>query len=180
MGFNKSIQSILLGFVLCFCFFVGIKQNPLLAATPIETRVIFQEKIQTVSSEEPANLETEIDRFLTSMPAGYYTINVEGLKNLLKNPQTLLVDVRSPSEYRSGHIPNAINIPLQTLTQNLAEITRDRPVVLYCSTGYRSAMGVMTLHLLGYENAQGFPPSFQGWKNAGEAITKGGTFSDRR
>jgi rhodanese-related sulfurtransferase len=81
---------------------------------------------------ETVDLATGVDRFLTSMPAGYYTIaNVEGLKNQLKNPQTLLVDVREPSEYRSGHIPNAINIPLRTLTQNLDQIPRSpRSVVL--------------------------------------------------
>ncbi|MEH1810736.1 rhodanese-like domain-containing protein [Nostoc sp.] len=67
-------------------------------------------------------------------------------------------------------MPNAINIPLRTLSHNLNQIPRTRPVVLYCSSGYRSAMGVMTLHLLGYENVQGFPPSFAGWKNAKEAI----------
>ncbi|MEA5550362.1 rhodanese-like domain-containing protein [Anabaena cylindrica UHCC 0172] len=122
-------------------------------------------------SEKTVNLESTIDRFLTSIPPGYYTIaSVEGLKNLLKNPQTLLVDVREPSEYKSGHIPDAINIPLQTLAHNLEQIPHDHPVVVYCSAGYRAAMGVMTLHLLGYENVQGFPPSFAGWKTAGEAI----------
>ena len=170
MSFKKSIQTILLGFALCFCLLVSIGQNPILAATLIETKPIFQEKMQTMS-ERTVNLESGVDRFLTSIPAGYYTIaNVEGLKSLLENPQTLLVDVREPSEYRSGHIANAIDIPLRTLTHNLDRIPRDRPVVLYCSTGYRSAMGVMTLHLLGYENIQGYPPSFAGWKNAGEAI----------
>ena len=170
MSFKKPIQTILLGFSLCFCLLVGIGKNPILAANLIETEPIFQEKMQTMS-EKTVNLESGVDRFLTSIPAGYYTIaNVEGLKSLLENPQTLLVDVREPSEYRSGHIANAIDIPLRTLTHNLDRIPRDRPVVLYCSTGYRSAMGVMTLHLLGYENVQGFPPSFAGWKNAGEAI----------
>ena len=170
MSFKKSIQTILLGFALCFCLLFGIGQNPILAATIIETEPIFQERMQTMS-EKTVNLESGVDRFLTSIPTGYYTIaNVQGLKSLLENPQTLLVDVREPSEYRSGHIVNAIDIPLRTLTHNLDRIPRDRPVVLYCSTGYRSAMGVMTLHLLGYENVQGFPPSFAGWKNAGEAI----------
>lgn len=173
MSFKKSIQTILLGFALCFCLLVGIGQNPILA----ETRPIFQEKMQAIS-EKTVNLESTIDRFLTSIPPGYYTIaSVEGLKNLLKNPQTVLVDVREASEYKSGHIPDAINIPLQTLAHNLEQIPHDaygglrlRPVVLYYSAGYRSAMGVMTLHLLGYENVQGFPPSFAGWKTAGEAI----------
>ena len=138
MGFKRSIQSTALGFALCFCLFVGIGQTPLLAANLTEARPISPAGALAISGET-VDLEARIDRFLTSMPAGYYTIaNVEGLKNRLKNPQTLLVDVREPSEYRSGHIPNAINIPLRTLTQNLDQIARDRPVVLYCSTGYRS------------------------------------------
>ncbi|WP_245939778.1 rhodanese-like domain-containing protein [Stenomitos frigidus] len=114
-----------------------------------------------------------MDQYLMSMPSGYYTIgNVEALKSLMADRQPLLVDVRSPSEYRSGHIPGATNIPLQQMARNLNKIPTDRPVVLYCSTGYRSAMGVMTLHLLNYDNVRGFPPSFAGWKAAGEAIVK--------
>ncbi|AFZ00188.1 Rhodanese-like protein [Calothrix sp. PCC 6303] len=175
MMYKKLTQTILLGFALWLCLLVGVGQNPIIAATFTKTGSISQERMQTMS-EETLNLESEVDRFLGSIPAGYYTIaSVGGLKNLLENPQTLLVDVREPSEYESGHIPNAINIPLRTLTHNLDKIVRDahgvNPVVLYCSTGYRSAMGVMTLHLLGYENIQGFPPSFAAWQAAGEAIT---------
>jgi rhodanese-related sulfurtransferase len=105
------------------------------------------------------------------MPSGYYTItNIETLKHQLENSQTVLIDVRETSEYQSGHIPSAINIPLRTLSQNLDQIPHDRPVILSCSTGYRSAIGMTTLHLLGYKNVKGFPASFMGWKNAGEAI----------
>ncbi|EKU96642.1 Rhodanese-related sulfurtransferase [Leptolyngbya sp. PCC 7375] len=169
MDFKKPIQAIVLGFALYFCLFIGIDQSPLLATNLTEVSSISLAVAPAISGE---TLEADIDRFLTSMPAGYYAIsNVEGLKKQLKNPQTLLVDVREPSEYRLGYILNAINIPLRTLTQNLDQIARDRPVVLYCSSGYRSAMGVMTLHLLGYDQIQGFPPSFAGWKNAGEAIS---------
>lgn len=173
MLFRKAIQTILLGFALWVCFLSGVGQNPIMAATlDAAAGSVSQERIQTLP-EAVLNLKSEVDHFLTSIPSGYYTIaNVEGLKDRLKNPQTVLVDVREPSEYQSGHIPNAINIPLRTLTHNLDKIVRERPVVLYCSTGYRSAMGVMTLHLLGYENVRGFPPSFAGWKTAGEAIAK--------
>jgi len=128
---------------------------------------VSQERIQTLPA--PRDLEAGVDRYLTSIPSGYYTIaNVAGLKSQLENPQTVLVDVRESSEYQLGHIPNAINIPLRTLAHNLDKVPRDRPVVLYCSSGYRSAMGVMTLHLLGYGNVQGFPPSLAGWQAAGE------------
>ncbi|AFY44081.1 Rhodanese-like protein [Nostoc sp. PCC 7107] len=154
---------------MCFCLLLGVGHNLALAATPTQAESISQARMQTLS--ESPNVESGVDSFLTSIPAGYYTIaSVEELKSLLKKSQPMLIDVREAAEYRSGHIPNAINIPLRTLSQNLDQIPRDRPVVLYCSSGYRSAMGVMTLHLLGYENVQGFPPSFAGWKNAKEAI----------
>jgi rhodanese-related sulfurtransferase len=170
--FKQPIQTLLLGIALWVCLLFSVGHNPIMAATVTGVGAVSQERLQP--SSQVANLESGVARFLTSIPSGYYTItSVEGLKkSLLENAQTLLVDVREPSEYRTGHIPDAINIPLRTLTDNLEEIPRDRPVVLYCSTGYRSAMGVMTLHLLGYENVQGFPPSFAGWKTAGETISQ--------
>lgn len=114
-----------------------------------------------------------IDRFLTSIPKDYYTIKqVDQLKSISKNKNALLVDVREPNEFNSGHIPGAINIPLRTLTQNLDKIPQNRPVILYCTTGYRTAMGVMSLEILGYRNVSGFPPSIQGWKTAGEPLEK--------
>jgi rhodanese-related sulfurtransferase len=172
MACRKLIQTTLLGLTLFLCVLLGLGQSSALAATFIDTRLISQSQIPAISEAAPT-LESVVDRFLTSIPFGYFTIaNVAGLKTQLKNPQTMLVDVREPSEYQSGHIPDAINIPLRMLAQKLGEIPRDRPVVMYCSTGYRSAMGVMTLHLLGYDNVQGFPPSFAAWKTAGEAIAK--------
>jgi len=125
------------------------------------------------SSIPQAQLSESIDRFLTSLPRDYYAIaNVEALKSLVKSDNASLVDVRQPSEYGSGHIPNAINIPLQTLIANLDKIPKDRPVILYCTTGYRTAMGVMTLQMLGHTNVRAFPPSIQAWKAAGEPLEK--------
>jgi rhodanese-related sulfurtransferase len=172
MMFKNLIQTILLGFALWMCLWFGLGQIPVLAATLTETQSIAQERGQA-SPEVALKLVSGVDGFLSSIPSGYYAIaNVTGLKSQLENPQTVLVDVRERSEYQSGHIPSAINIPLRTLVHQVNEIPHDRPVVLYCSSGYRSAMGVMTLHLLGYDNVKGFPPSFVGWKAAGEAIDK--------
>jgi rhodanese-related sulfurtransferase len=165
----RSIQLWLSGFVLSLFLLIGLmgfEQKFVLAAIAPES--------QTIPLEITApDLKTDVTDFLTAIPSGYYTVSsIDALKKALANPQTLLIDVREKSEYQSGHIPSAINIPLRSLSQNLEQIPRDRPVILSCSTGYRSAMGVMTLHLLGYENVKGFPPSFMGWKNAGEAIAK--------
>jgi len=147
MLFKKSIQTIVLGFALWLCLLFGAGQNPIMAANLTSSAVITDPKVLSDPQGFP-KLESAVDQYLMSMPSGYYTIgNVEALKSLMADRQPLLVDVRSPSEYRSGHIPGATNIPLQQMARNLNKIPTDRPVVLYCSTGYRSAMGVMTLHL---------------------------------
>ncbi len=164
MKFKESIQTLLLGLILSLSLFFSIQ--PDVTAAEIATSA-------AVTGEGFPRLESAVDRYLMTIPDGYYTIGkVEELKSLMAKSQPLLVDVREPAEYRSGHIPGATNIPLQTLARNVNKIPTDRPVVLYCSTGYRSAMGVMTLHLLNYDNVQGFPPSFAAWKASGETISK--------
>lgn len=52
-----------------------------------------------------------------------------------------LVDVRTSEEFRGGHIPGAINIPLNALPARLKELPADRPIVVVCATGSRSRSG---------------------------------------
>lgn len=165
---SKSLIALFLGLCLSLCSVGNLNQTlPALAAiSPIET----PEKITNLNE----NLFGEIDNFIKSIPHGYYTVmKVDSLKRLIQREKILLVDVREPAEYAAGHIPGAINIPLRTLTQNLDKIPKNRSVVLYCSSGYRTAMGVMALQMLGYKKVMGFPPSIQGWKAAGESLESG-------
>jgi rhodanese-related sulfurtransferase len=111
------------------------------------------------------NLETTLNQFLQSIPRGYYGLrDINTLKTRLKETDLVLIDVRETAEYATGHINGAINIPLRTLVENLPQVPKDKPVMLYCSSGYRTGMGVMALRLLGYDNVEGFPPSYQGWQ----------------
>ncbi|MEA5579326.1 rhodanese-like domain-containing protein [Anabaena sp. UHCC 0451] len=124
---------------------------------------------QKIAIVSPANtdLKITVDSYLKSIPGDYYTVGkVAQLKQMLKEEDVFLVDVREPFEYATGHIGDAINIPLRTLMQNLNKIPKKQPVVVYCSSGYRSAMAVMSLHLLGYDNVRGFPLSMNGWNAA--------------
>lgn len=61
-----------------------------------------------------------------------------------------LVDVRTPEEFASGHLPDAINIPLQELSGRLGEIAANEPVVLYCRSGNRSGQAAQLLAGAGY------------------------------
>ena len=64
----------------------------------------------------------------------------------------LLIDVRSNMEYAQGHIPNAVNIPLQTLSARLGEIDSEKSVVVVCASGNRSMSGSEVLDEAGYNH----------------------------
>lgn len=77
-------------------------------------------------------------------------ITANAARELLSNG-ALLVDVRSPSEFSSGHLKGAKNIPVQAIGQRTAELgSKDRPVILYCASGTRSAMAKRTLKAAGF------------------------------
>jgi rhodanese-related sulfurtransferase len=63
-----------------------------------------------------------------------------------------VVDVRSPEEAVDDSYPGALNIPVRELVHRAGEIPGDRPVVLFCKTGARSAMGVRLLRASGFSD----------------------------
>lgn len=128
----------------------------------------------TMAANVSSEVETAINGFLTHIPREYYTVKTEDqLEKLVNNHDAQLIDVREPLEYAKGHILNAINIPVRDLAKLQSKIPTDRPVILYCSVGYRTAIGVTALHLLGYDNVLGYPASVQGWKEAGKSLNNG-------
>jgi phage shock protein E len=62
-----------------------------------------------------------------------------------------LIDVRTAEEFESGHIPGAVNIPVQELERRLNEVKANgQPIVLYCRSGARSASAAQILKRSGY------------------------------
>jgi phage shock protein E len=64
----------------------------------------------------------------------------------------ILIDVRTPDEFASGYIDGAVNISVQTLPDRLSEVPRDKPVIVYCHSGNRSAQAASILSKAGYTN----------------------------
>ncbi|RRQ46666.1 rhodanese-like domain-containing protein [Chryseobacterium sp. SC28] len=65
----------------------------------------------------------------------------------------VILDVRSKSEYTSGHIKNAINIPVNELQNNLSKLkNKDQPIITCCASGMRSASAKSILQNNGYKN----------------------------
>ena len=63
----------------------------------------------------------------------------------------LIVDVRSPEEFRQGHIPGAINIPYEQISDRVGELDSDTGVALYCAVGPRARRGEVALVERGYQ-----------------------------
>jgi phage shock protein E len=62
-----------------------------------------------------------------------------------------IVDVRTKGEYQSGHIKESLNIPLDTLRNNLAKLAKEKPVITCCASGMRSASAKRVLKANGFE-----------------------------
>lgn len=80
---------------------------------------------------------------------GTATVSGTRARELVAEGATL-VDVRTEGEYRGDHVPGAVNVPVGELSARMAEIPRDRPVVVYCQSGGRSARAASELRAVGY------------------------------
>ena len=62
----------------------------------------------------------------------------------------MIVDVRTPDEFRDGAYPGAKNIPLADLGRRMAEIPKDKPVIVYCASGVRSSSAARAMKQAGF------------------------------
>jgi rhodanese-related sulfurtransferase len=92
---------------------------------------------------------------------------------LIKDKKDLqLIDVRTAAEYAEGHLANAKLIPVQELPQRLAEIDKNKPVLLYCRSGHRSGNALKILQDKGYKDAKHIEGGIGAWQAAGLPITR--------
>ena len=77
------------------------------------------------------------------------------LREYASDPNAVLLDVRSPQEYRDGHIPGSKNLPLRSLHYAFSVVEhKDSPVYVYCLSGVRSGQAVNALQEMGYANVR--------------------------
>lgn len=80
-----------------------------------------------------------------------------------------IVDVREPSEFATGHVPKAVNIPLGSLMTHLSEIPKDKDVILVCLNGTRAYTAWQNLTQKGYDphRLKVLVGGMEQWKNLG-------------
>ncbi|MGA8942825.1 MAG: rhodanese-like domain-containing protein [Thermoactinomyces sp.] len=103
------------------------------------------------------------------MNRGIQTITSNELANILKKHKIRLIDVREKDEFKSGHIPGAINIPLSQkhlFINKSSEWNKNEPVYLYCQSGSRSAIAARHLLKLGFQQVIHLKGGLLRWKGS--------------
>jgi rhodanese-related sulfurtransferase len=80
-------------------------------------------------------------------------LDVEDVLDAPEGRRPYLLDVRTPEEFTEGHIPGAVNIPVDELRRRLGEIPRDQEVAAYCQVGQRGYLATRILLQDGFRAA---------------------------
>ena len=105
---------------------------------------------------------------------GFKEVGVNEAVRLMNSEDALMLDVREDKEFYDGHVINAVHIPLGLLEGRLKEIDdhREKPVIVYCRTGQRSAKASSVLQRQGFKSVYKLNGGMMAWNDAGLPVKK--------
>lgn len=103
---------------------------------------------------------------------GVTVLNSEKFEQQLNSGNVQLVDVRTPEEFAEGHLPNAVNINIngENFDAETAKLDKEKPVMVYCKSGGRSAKAASNLKEKGFKNITDLDGGITSWKEASKPI----------
>ena len=116
----------------------------------------------TFSTPEPGR--QQINKFITPQEA--YTL-MQANKN---NPNFIIIDDRSPADFRSGRIANAINIPTNNFSADVSRLDKNKIYLVYCPSGCGATS--RTMKSLGFKEVYEIEGGLNAWKSKGLPVVK--------
>lgn len=98
--------------------------------------------------------------------------DVHDVARALENGSATVLDVRGRAEWEAGHLPGVENVPVGYLADRLDQLPVDRPIVLQCQSGARSAIAASVLLSKGVRNVANFTGGFVAWQRAGLPVVR--------
>jgi phage shock protein E len=89
------------------------------------------------------------------------------------DPSLFVLDVRTAEEFAAGHVPGAVNVPYDQVASQLAQIPKDKDVVLYCKSGRRAGLAADVLAANGYTKLGHLQGDMQAWSKDGRPVESG-------
>ncbi|HUE96442.1 MAG TPA: metalloregulator ArsR/SmtB family transcription factor [Longimicrobiaceae bacterium] len=129
--------------------------------------------MQAMAAERLAEVQRVAGLYLES-PLEMEPVGVEELRRRVEGGEVTLLDVRPAQEYRWGHIPGAVSVPIDELEDRLAEVPADRPVIAYCRGPYcvYAVRAVEKLRAGGW-SAERAEAGVEEWRSAGHPVWVG-------
>jgi rhodanese-related sulfurtransferase len=87
----------------------------------------------------------------------------------------LLVDVRTPEEFESGHLKRAVNIDFRSddFKSQIQKLDKNTPIFVYCHSGNRSGQATAMMQEMGFTNVSNLTGGISGWEADGRPVTTG-------
>lgn len=107
---------------------------------------------------------------IDSVPEGYQDFRaVEAEAKLAQNRDVTILDIRTPAEFKEGHISGAVNVDFRSskFESELKKLDRDGRYFVYCRTGNRSGSAIKLMHRLGFTHVWHLADGIVDWKGAG-------------
>jgi rhodanese-related sulfurtransferase/peroxiredoxin len=136
------------------------------------TQTQLEERIKTdfgidVKAADSATLAAPV---IPVIPQGAYEL----LRNNASNPDFVVLDVRTPSEFSSGHVPEAANVDFEAsdFAAQLSKLNKDKTYLVYCHTGSRSGQATALMNSMGFKHVYNVEGGITAWQAAGLPTTR--------
>jgi phage shock protein E len=109
------------------------------------------------------------------VPKTVKNVSVDEFDKLRANKNSLVLDVRTPREFASGHIPGAINIDYNApdFSKKVNELDKSKTYLVHCAGGVRSAKACTAMDKVAFPHLVNLEPGFKAWEKAGKPVAKG-------
>ena len=108
-------------------------------------------------------------------PEGAEKISIEKFEEMRKAKDVVVLDVRTPEEFKAGRVPGARNVDVkdERFAERVKSLDKDKTYLVYCRTGRRSNAATATMKQLGFGKLYNFAGSMAEWEKAGKPVEKG-------
>jgi rhodanese-related sulfurtransferase len=116
-----------------------------------------------------AGRDITVKELVEEAKTGIRTISTTEANSMFGKSGVVFLDVREPDEFKTGHIPGAVNIPRGLLESRIEDQVSDKnsTIVVYCRSGVRSALASATLVKMGYKGVLNMDGGWKAWQEAG-------------
>jgi len=126
------------------------------------------EAVAGTAPEVDATMLRDLNNFLSNLPDGFYAVGAADLNTeLAGGAAPTMIDVRSAEDFTAGHIEGAVSMPINALLADLTLLpAKDAPVVIYCASGHRGALGMMAMRMMGWTDVRNLGGGTGAWAAA--------------